>query len=80
MSVLDSIIYSIKCNNCNNEESIKLLDRGNIYSGSLWDDEYNSNKFDIVWSGGCSDIPIPKIKCCKLCGSQEISINSRFKV
>lgn len=80
MSVLDSIIYSIKCKNCNNEESIKLLDRGNAYNGSLWDEKFDSDKFDIRWSGGYAEIPIPQIKCCKLCGSKDIFIDSRFKV
>lgn len=80
MSVLDSIIYSIKCNACSNEESIKLLDKGSIYSGSCWQSGYESIKFNIIWSGGYKEIPYPEVKLCNMCGSKDISVDSHFKV
>lgn len=69
MGTLDKTTYTLSCSTCGTEESRSVLDKGNMYSGSDWQDGATFAKFETTWQGaGGKTEPELVAAVCKVCG------------
>jgi len=56
MGTIDSATFTLTCPNCGRTESNRILDKGNMWSGSDWR-RPSFETFDVTVTGGYRDVP-----------------------
>ncbi len=79
MGYIDKVTYNINCPNCGAQETVKILDKGNRYSGSDWQSGPSLSSFNVSWTQ--ADFSEPEISTisCKQCGTKP-EIDSKFSL
>lgn len=72
MGILDTTEHALKCEQCGNAETVRVLDKGSSWSGSFWILP-NSRHFRIDWKGGEKEEPKIVKAVCNSCGTTIMS-------
>jgi hypothetical protein len=69
LGISDSTNYTLSCEKCSIDETVKVIDKGSSWSGSNWDHKRNFANFKTKWSGGGDIMPKITSATCKACGA-----------